>query len=157
MVSFSSSPAWDSIWRAEVCRAALSWDETPYHPNACVKHHGVCCAWFIAGSFNEAVQANLSVPRYSEQWFEHCADEWYIGSLQAAGFREVPQGEQQAADIVVSTLGQKVFCHAGIILSWPERIIHAASSRRRRSGKVEVVRIDYSVHFRGALKFFSWF
>lgn len=154
--------------RAAVVAEALSWIGTPFRDHACVKGAGVDCATLLAAALGKEL-GEFIVPRYPQQWFLHSnsdrampeglsfkTEEWYIEYLQNHGFLEIPEAQASAGDIVLSTLGENVFCHAGIVVDWPMRIIHA-SSRAGAKGAVREVRARSCWHFATfQLKFFSF-
>jgi len=146
-----------------VVEAALSWanPKTPYHDNACVKGHGIDCAWLLAAPFNEALGLSITVPRYPWQWHQapqvkpegvpYRSDEWYLEGLALGGFREIRESQVEAADLVISRLTERVYCHGGLIVSWPTRVLHCVY----RSGGVVEANAHRSAYFRSPLKFFS--
>jgi hypothetical protein len=153
-----------SSQRSAVLDAALSWVGTRYHDNACVKGHGVDCAWLLMAPFNEALGLSLTVPRYPWQWYQaphvkpegipYKTEEWYTEGLELNGFVEIPENQVAHADIVASRpLGMRVYCHGGLILDWPDRILHVVF--RGRTAGAHVVHALRNAYFRRPLKFFS--
>jgi hypothetical protein len=111
---------------AKVVEVARSWKGTAYHPTAAIKQVGVSCAHFIAETFNEAIGTRLTERTYSTQWFVNEAKEIYLEGLLEQGF--VVTKEQNSGNIVLSKTQYKVYCHAGIIDTWPS-IMHITSSK----------------------------
>lgn len=119
--------------RSAVVKEAFTWDGTPYHHGAHVKKAGCSCAWFIAAVYNEALKMNLTVIDYPEQWY--MADfyvknkkELYLEELERQGFIPIKKEEVQSADLAVSKTNNQLYCHAGIIVKWPQ-VIHVAGGR----------------------------
>ena len=119
--------------------------------------------------FNEALGVHLTVPVYPLRWFDSVLDhpelpaeipyktmEWYLEGLGMNGFVEIQEGQQQPADLVVSKMGELVYVHGGLIVNWPDKIIHCTSRGHQKSG-VQLVSARGSYYYgRGELKFFSW-
>lgn len=154
--------------RQAIAAEAQSWIGTPFRDHACIKGAGVDCATLLAAVLGKEL-GEFQVPRYPQQWFLHANDdrampegiefkseEWYIEYLLGHGFIEIPESAAGPGDIVLSKLGEKVFCHAGIIVDWPSRVIHA-TSRAGSKGAVREVRARACWHFSTfELKWFSF-
>lgn len=111
--------------RSAVVAAARSWLSTPYHHLACVKGHGVDCAYLVKATFEEArVVAPFRLEAYSAQWYLHHADELYLNHVMDVA-REIPEAEALPGDIVLYQFG-RCFSHGAIIIDpgFP-KIVHA--------------------------------
>ena len=119
--------------RLAVKEEALTWQDTPYHPNAGVKGAGVCCAWFIAAVFNIALNWNIPFERYFEQWYMNDINikekrELYLNGLLERGWVIISKDRVKMSDLVLSRTCNKLYCHGGIIADWPA-VIHVNSNR----------------------------
>ena len=111
--------------RSTILKETYSWLGTPYRGWSCMKHCGVDCGQLLYGIFyNCGHLPEIVLPRdYSLQISQHRASTAYV-DLIAQYMREISESEALPADVVVYQLG-KAFAHAGVIISWPEHIIHA--------------------------------
>jgi cell wall-associated NlpC family hydrolase len=115
--------------REHVIEVARTWIRTPYHDLAQVKGAGCDCATLLAGVYSEAgIIPPIKLPYYSPQWFLHQNDETYMAQvLHFAHEVESPQ----MADVALYKLHRRgrpvgrTFSHGAIVVSWPDRIIHA--------------------------------
>jgi len=72
----------------------------------------------------------LTLPRdYSLQVSQHRASTEYI-DLVAKYMREIPENEVQPGDVVVYKLGL-AYAHGGIVVGWPDTVIHAIGGNNR--------------------------
>ncbi len=111
--------------RQAVVAAARSWLGTPYEHAACVKGHGVDCAFLVKAAFSEAgVIAPFDLDAYSAQWYLHHSDELYLAQVLDRA-REIDEASAQPGDVVLYQFG-RCFSHGGIVVApgWPA-IIHA--------------------------------
>ena len=109
--------------RELVIAEALSWQRTPYHPNAAVKGAGADCAMMPLAVY-AAVLPNLPklpVPRYVNQWHLNRGEEVYLDHVRALGCVEIEHPEP--GDFVLFRQG-RLFSHGAIVIAWPV-IVHA--------------------------------
>jgi len=119
------------LQRLRVLDVARSWIRTPYHDLAEVKGHGADCATLLKAVYTEAgIIEPFELPWYSPQWFLHQNDETYMAKvLQFSREVEAPR----PADVVLYRLKDyrtgkplgRTFSHGGIVVHWPDRVIHA--------------------------------
>ncbi len=113
--------------RVMIVLEARSWINTPYKGWACFKgkHGGVDCGQLIYGVLrNCALIPEMELPKdYSLQIAQHRASTEYV-DLIAKVMRPVSESEVLPGDVVVYKLGH-AFAHAGIIVEWPDNVIHA--------------------------------
>lgn len=116
--------------RQRVIEIARSYLGTKYHDNAKVKGTpengggGVDCATLIAMVFEEAgLTPPVEIPPYSPQWFLHRNEEKYMDMVMARA-HEISSDDAQPADVILYKLG-RVYAHGGIIVSFPDQLIHA--------------------------------
>ena len=116
--------------RNRIVKEAQDWADagTPYRGHACLKGTGTDCGQFIFAVFRDAglvspkIEAELPKD-YSLQVAQHRASTEYI-SIVDRFFRDIPEAQVLPGDVVVYKLGH-AFSHAGVVVSWPEHIIHA--------------------------------
>jgi hypothetical protein len=152
--------------RKAAADAALLWVGTPFADNQHVRGAGVDCAWIVADSVGSAVGRKIIVPYYPMQWCLHSLEERYLDGLIADGFVEISGGAAGVTpyradrfleapigvgDVVVSRLRERVYCHGGVIVEWPTKIVHCA----QRHGVAQMISAR-SGYYHGSLKFFSW-
>ena len=116
--------------REAIVAEAETWIGTPYIGWSCVKGVGVDCAQLLYGVFHACGHAPvLELPKdYPLMLGHHQASTQYIDVVMQF-FREIPEAEAQAGDVVVWKLvGSLAFCHAAIIKHWPDYFIHAIGS-----------------------------
>lgn len=119
--------------RARVARVAYSWLNTPYHPMAKVKGHGVDCATLLSEVYAEAgIIRPVDVPYYPPDFMLHRSEELYVAKILEYA-REVDR--PQTADVAVWKIG-RCFSHGAIIVEWP-LIIHAVMGRGVLLGDAE--------------------
>lgn len=107
--------------REAVVREAMSWQGTPYHPNARVKGQGVDCLTFVVGVYeNVGLIPKVDIPHYPPDWHFHTADPRYMDAvLQYCDEVSVPE----RGGLVMFRFARQ-FAHSAIVLNWP-MIIHA--------------------------------
>lgn len=118
--------------RARIEAVARSWLETPYHPHAHVKGHGVDCAHLLIAVYAEAGLIDDFDPGYyAPQFMLHKTEERFLGWVLKFA-REIPERQARPGDIVLYKLGH-VYAHGAIVVSpgWPSAIIHAHAPSRR--------------------------
>lgn len=111
--------------RAAIVAEAKTWIKTPYHGRSCLKGHGVDCGQLIYGVFRGCgLVPEIELPKdYSLQIAKHRISTEYVDIVDNY-FRDIPEAEAQPGDLVIYKLGHS-FGHAGIIVEWPEYVIHA--------------------------------
>jgi hypothetical protein len=112
--------------RNEIVAEAKTWLGTPYRGWSCLKGCGVDCGQLIYGVFRNTghVPVINNLPKdYSLQVAQHRASTEYV-DLIAVYFREIPEAKVLPGDVVCYKLGL-AFAHAGVVVTWPEHIIHA--------------------------------
>jgi cell wall-associated NlpC family hydrolase len=116
--------------RQSVVAAARSWLGTPFHDCAAIKGVGVDCAHLIARAYEEAgIIDHVEIERYSPQWFLHHSEELFLGYIERAGAREIAEADANMGDVVMYKIA-RCYAHGGIIVEWPETIIHAHKPSR---------------------------
>lgn len=105
--------------RRAVIAEAISWNKTPYHDRAQIKGVGVTCFTLFAAAFNAVVGSSIVAPNISEQWYMHCKEQLCLEHMATQGFVEIKRDEVRPADIVASNTAFDVYCHSGLLLSWP--------------------------------------
>ena len=109
--------------RAAIIDQAQAWLRTPWHHNASVRGAGVDCAQLIKAVYVGAgVVPDFDVADYPVDFMLHQAAERLCQTIEASGGRltEAPL----PGDVVVWRFGRS-FSHAGIVVAWPGRVIHA--------------------------------
>ena len=118
--------------RQQVVSEALTWIDTPYHLNQCVKGAGVDCARFVHAVLTSC---GLIQPEFIEvfgpDWSCHTKTEKYI-------FRMLRHAEQllegvsfaslkarPGSIVLVRSRANRVYDHGAIVISWP-KCVHAA-------------------------------
>ena len=121
------------IKRSKIVEVAKTWLGTPFHDCAGVKSCGVDCAYLPVRVVNEAKILDHVLPDppvYSPQIMLHCQPdqrEIYIETIKNHT-REIKESEARQGDFVVYKVG-RIFSHGGIIVSWPNYIIHPIRGR----------------------------
>ena len=114
------------VQRDKIVIEARTWLGTPYCGWSRSKGNGVDCGQLLAGTFIGAgfLPEDLQLPAYySLTVAQHKEDTEYIEKVEEY-MREITEAEAGAGDVVVYKLGL-AFAHAGIIVHWPDHIIHA--------------------------------
>jgi cell wall-associated NlpC family hydrolase len=115
----------EAQFRSAIITEALTWINTPYRNVGCIKGVGVNCAMFIWGVAKAAgiVPTGAKEPRwYTPQLATHSKEERLIAYVTAYGAVEV--ATPKPGDLVLYRTGLS-HGHAGIVIDWPEKIIHA--------------------------------
>jgi cell wall-associated NlpC family hydrolase len=115
----------ESEERSRVVAAARSWIATPYHDCACVKGHGVDCAFLIKAAFEEAgLEPPIAIEAYSPTWMLHRSEEKFLAKVFERA-TEIAEANAKPGDLVVYKFG-RTFSHGAIIVDpgFPA-IIHA--------------------------------
>jgi|APMI01.1.fsa_nt_gi cell wall-associated NlpC family hydrolase len=109
--------------RAAIIAEAQAWLRTPWHHNASVRGAGVDCAQLIKACYVGAgVLPDFAVPDYPVDFMLHVDAERLCQTIVDNGGRltDTPK----PGDVVVWQFG-KSFSHAGLVVDWPSRVIHA--------------------------------
>ena len=116
--------------RDHVIKVAREWIGTPYHHNANIKQVGVDCAHLLAQVFMEAgLLAPIDIEHYSPEFMLHRDNELYLAHVMRHS-RKIEENEARGGDLVLYKIG-RVFAHGGIIVDWPQSIIHAHMHSRQ--------------------------
>jgi cell wall-associated NlpC family hydrolase len=114
----------EQLDRRLVIKEALTWLGTNFHHEGMVKGAGVDCGMLLVAVYRAVhVIPEFTIEHYAYQWHLHRTEEKYLDYLRQFAL-EIPEGEQQAADVVIWKLG-RTYSHAAIITDWPG-IIHSA-------------------------------
>lgn len=111
--------------RDKIVAEAHTWVGTPYRGWSCMKGCGADCGQLLYGIYrNCGLLPELNLPKdYSIQVAQHRASTEYV-DLVAAHMREITEAEVLPGDVVLYKLGL-AYAHGGLIVSWPEYVIHA--------------------------------
>lgn len=108
--------------RDQVCAIARRWIRTPWHHRARVEGVGVDCAQLLIAVYAEAGLLDAFDPGdYAIDQMLHSDREDFRAWCARFG-AEVEQ--PQPGDVVLWRFGRS-FSHGGIVVSWPDRVIHA--------------------------------
>lgn len=118
--SYSASE--ETAKRAEIVTEALSWERTPYHPNARLKGIGVDCAQYPAAVYEAVSLIPHIAPEYSPQWMLHRDEEQFLGWVREYA-REIARDQVGPGDFAIWKFG-RCFSHGAIVIDLPE-VIHA--------------------------------
>jgi hypothetical protein len=115
-------PQIEHLQRIAVVEEAMDWLRTPYISEARVKGAGTDCAQFLAGVYiNAGVLKPFDVPHYPGQWHLHSSEERYLREITK--YAKEIEGPPLPGDIAVFHV-KKAYAHAGIVVDWPQTIIH---------------------------------
>ena len=114
--------------RVMIIQETKSWIGTPYKGWCCFKgpHGGVDCGQLLYGVLRNCrlIPTNIELPHdYSLQIASHQASTEYV-DIVSTYMRPISEAEVLPGDVVVYKLGH-AYAHAGIIMDWPENVIHA--------------------------------
>jgi cell wall-associated NlpC family hydrolase len=107
---------------------ALTWLDTPYHHQACLKGVGVDCVNLIVAVGQEAgVLGAVVIEPYNLQWQLHSRDELLLNQLKKYGCRSVELVDPELIEpgLIVTFKYGRADSHAGITIGNGE-FIHAA-------------------------------
>jgi cell wall-associated NlpC family hydrolase len=121
--------------RRAIVAEALTWELTPYHPNARLKGVGVDCAQLPVGVYSACGCMPEINPTYSQQWMLHRDEEIYLDEIRRYS-REIPVGKVRAGDLMVWKFG-RTYSHSAIVIK-PPIVLHAVM----KGGAV--LRADYT-------------
>ena len=115
--------------RDRIVEIAKTWLNTPFVDCQGLKGHGVDCAFFLARVYAEAkIIPAYDPPFYSPQlYLHHLGDQTYLAELLKFA-REISEEEVKPGDAVLYRVA-KSFTHGGIVVQWPELIIHPIRQR----------------------------
>jgi|SRR6516165_2547031 len=109
--------------RAAVVTEALSWLQTPFAHDQCVKGVGADCATFIAAVYGKVGVFRADVPHFQPDWFLHTTKESYVEGIEQHAVEFDPDERPPVqADIVIVrdvAIGAQVYSHGAIVLDWP--------------------------------------
>lgn len=119
--------------RRAVVLEALTWKQTPFQWECCIKRVGVDCARFIAAVFVNAGVKYIDIENFpkfpSSQWFLHRQKDDKDLLLEEFKKYAVPyelsDHEPRPGDVLLVKRG-RASAHSAIVLSWP-RIIGSAA------------------------------
>lgn len=120
--SLRDCSAKEHVQRITVIEEAISWLNTPFISEARVKGIGADCAEFPAGVFiNAGLIAAFKVEHLPAMWHLHATEEEYIKriSVHLTEF----DGPPLPGDVALFHV-KKAYAHSGIVVEWPNRIIH---------------------------------
>lgn len=112
--------------REHLIAVAQSWVGTRYVDRADVKSCGCDCAGFLKGVCVEAGLVDaFPLPNYHPQQWMHrdFEDTTYLDIVKAVAY-EIEEKDVLPADIVMFKVVNS-WTHGGIIIQWPERILHS--------------------------------
>jgi cell wall-associated NlpC family hydrolase len=116
------------VARELIVQIAMTWCGTPFHDGAGIKGVGVDCAYFPGRVAEEAgLIQNFQLAPYSPQCMLHSKEEIYIPTLEKYA-HEITEEKVQPGDVVVYRVGH-TFSHGGIVVKWPEFILHPIRDR----------------------------
>jgi cell wall-associated NlpC family hydrolase len=134
------------LTRERIVQEALSWRGTPYRDHAGMKGVGVDCAFLLLRVYQNVglVPSSFTPPKYyPQQWFNSpCQkdrlklkfeDRTFLEIVQQLTKREISETEVGPGDLVLWRLAAS-WTHGGIIIRWPEYVVHAVTSLRRLGG-----------------------
>jgi cell wall-associated NlpC family hydrolase len=113
--------------RVKIVKELLEWRGTPYRGHSARKHFGVDCGQLVYGVYRNCGYLPIDLPLptdYRLDVSQHRASVEFVGVVNTY-MREIPESEVQPADVVVFRLGL-AYAHAGTIVSWPNRVVHAS-------------------------------
>lgn len=157
--------------RKSVIREAMTWKNTPFEYNQCIKASGVDCGRLIASSLNGSGVKQIdiaSLPKLSPQWFMH---ENEVNKLRSAGgsfldiicrfaveyrldssseWNGVVKKTPETGDIVVAECFLD-WAHSALVVEWPSVI--AAVCEHKVSVLTNIFR--FPQYMNRKLKFFD--
>jgi len=114
----------ETQFRAALVAEAESWLNTPYMLTGPIKGVGTNCARFLfaVGKVVGVIPAGAEPEWYAPQMAAHSSEEKLISNIVKYGGVEV--FEPKPGDVIVFRTG-KAYGHAGLVIDYPTRIIHA--------------------------------
>ena len=114
----------ERLAREHIIEVAKSWMLTPFIDGQGLKKCGVDCAYFLARVAEESgATARIELPAYSPQVYLHRKGDTTYLDLMKQYAREIAECEVKPADMVLYKVAAS-YTHGGIIISWPDSIIH---------------------------------
>jgi cell wall-associated NlpC family hydrolase len=111
--------------RLKVVAEALTWLNTPYHPQARIKGVGVDCAMLLAEVYPAAgITPPIEVGYYSPQFGLHREEEIFMNFIKQYG-HEVAEEDALPGDCLLVKYG-RCYSHGGILVD-PLMIVHASA------------------------------
>lgn len=112
--------------REQIVKEALTWASTPYHPGARLKGVGVDCAQLIFCVYHTfGLIPDLPTEARSARWFIARQDSTYLDTILKYA-HEIPESEVAPGDLILYKQPRfPVHHHGAIVISWPDKIIHA--------------------------------
>lgn len=112
----------EELQRARVVQVAREWIGTPWHHRARVKGDGVDCAQLLIAAYSEAGLFDAFDPgAYAIDRMLHSSEPLFQGWCEKYGRRV---GAPKPGDVILWWFG-KCFSHGGIVVDWPNAVIHA--------------------------------
>lgn len=114
----------EQVARERIVAIAKTWLLTPFVDNNGLRGCGVDCAHFLAKIAEESgATARIDLPPYSPQIYLHRKGDTTYLDLMKQYAREISEFEVKPGDMVLYKVAAS-FTHGGIIISWPDNIIH---------------------------------
>jgi cell wall-associated NlpC family hydrolase len=108
--------------RGKIITEVKTWEKTPWHHEARLKHVGVDCGYLIIETFaNVGLVPHLTPPHYPPDFMMHRNEEWFMQLMMENGFEVT---NPKPGDAILYRHG-RIYSHGGIIIKWPQ-IIHAS-------------------------------
>ena len=116
--------------RQLITDVAETWLNTPFVDGQGLKGAGVDCAYFPCRVYAEVgIIKPFNPPYYSPQLMLHSDnDHTYVETIKKWGGREIPESEVGRGDMVLYFV-ERTYAHGGIIIKWPDLIIHPIRNR----------------------------
>lgn len=121
--------------REQFVAEAKSWVGTPYHLGAMLKGVGCDCGTFLLGVLQSCGMAkDVTVQRYSHDWFCHAGEERYLRDMLKNATKIVEAISYatlhaEPGDLVLTrSANSHLFNHGGIVVKWP-KILHSVTPR----------------------------
>ena len=111
--------------REAVLAEARTWLRTPWRHMGDLRGVGVDCVMLLARVYGAvgAMPAGIDPRPYPIDWHLHRDEERYATGM-ADYCDEISESDLLPADIVLYRVG-RCYSHAGIVMQWPQQIIHA--------------------------------
>lgn len=143
----------EKLERENLIAELLSWENTPYHPEARIKQGGCDCGTLILQSFeNIGLIEHLELPHYAQDIACHCAVPTYLMKIKE--YCRKIEGEPIKGDILVYHFdGSKVPHHAAVYIDEDKDIILHSYTRL---GVIRSNRRGYKKYEVGIYRFNNW-
>ncbi len=114
--------------RTAIAKAAYSWLNTPFLDCQRLKGIGVDCANLPVAVLKEAIGLEVKLPVYSPQVYLHkLGDSTFLDTIMSC-CREIEEEIVAMGDFVLYRVA-KSYTHGGIVISWPDQVIHPLRNR----------------------------